>query len=149
MVGDQWRLRPATAADRDFLLDLRLRVMDPHLRAGGIELSADEHAQRVDYRYADTHIIERQGSALGMIKLGQQSDELEVVQLQILPEYQGQGLGAAVMRRIVDDALARQQIITLKVLKHNPALTLYQRLGFEVVDEDALEYHMRYCHHSD
>ena len=46
-------------------------------------------------------------------------DTLNVNQIYILPEYQGRGIGAACMTRIIDDANLEQKPVTLQVLKIN------------------------------
>ncbi|WP_408202989.1 N-acetyltransferase [Paraburkholderia sediminicola] len=38
--------------------------------------------------------------------------------------------------------------VTLKVLKGNPARHLYERLGFEIVAEDEIEFRMRHAPHA-
>ncbi|WP_408506216.1 N-acetyltransferase [Paraburkholderia sediminicola] len=38
--------------------------------------------------------------------------------------------------------------VTLKVLKGNPASHLYERLGFEIVAEDEIEFRMRHAPHA-
>jgi ribosomal protein S18 acetylase RimI-like enzyme len=54
----------------------------------------------------------------------------------INPEYQGRGIGTACIRRIIEDAVAFELPVRLRVLKVNSrAITFYQRLGFRSIGE--------------
>jgi len=63
------------------------------------------------------------------------------MQLQIHPNYQGKGFGSKVMHAVIEQAGSKY--LTLTVLKANPAIKLYQRLGFIITGEDEFEYWMR------
>ena len=41
---------------------------------------------------------------------------------------------------------AKSKIVELTVLKGNPSINLYKRLGFNITGEDEYEYHMQYTH---
>jgi ribosomal protein S18 acetylase RimI-like enzyme len=55
----------------------------------------------------------------------------------------GHGIGTAVMHRIIDEASTAALAVTLGVVKTNPALRLYGRLGFRITHEDERKYYMR------
>ena len=61
-------------------------------------------------------------------------DEIHINNLALRQEYQGQGLGAALLRHVLQVGATRgAERATLEVRRSNaPALRLYQRLGFEV-----------------
>ena len=47
------------------------------------------------------------------------------------------------LARIIAEATSRKQDVTLEVVKENRVLRIDRRLGFEIVGEDAVKYHMR------
>nr|ART40257.1 K396 [uncultured bacterium] len=51
------------------------------------------------------------------------------------PGLCGQGIGTAMLRRLLADAAARHPAIVLTVRASNPAARLYARVGFEIVGE--------------
>lgn len=66
-------------------------------------------------------------------------DGVHVVDLALLPEHRGAGVGEALLTRVVGDG----RRVSLSVVRTNPAQRLYRRLGFEVVDEDDVYLHMQ------
>jgi len=62
-------------------------------------------------------------------------DSLYIVELQVLPELQGRGIGTAVVRKVIEQGANRGVPVTLSVVPANPrAKRLYERLGFEATD---------------
>ena len=134
--------------DLDFLLMLRRKSMTKHLADAKIKLTNAQHLERVKEHYYDSHIILRNRKPIGVIKLGVISlkgtdKSLHIRQLQILPEYQGQGIGSKVLAVVKKRALQLQLPITLNVLLKNPARGLYLRHGFQIEGKNKLEFQMR------
>jgi ribosomal protein S18 acetylase RimI-like enzyme len=65
---------------------------------------------------------------------GYVNDQTPELGLAVLPPYRGQGIGTALLNALVADAPGA---ISLSVSADNPALRLYQRFGFSIVDETA------------
>jgi predicted N-acetyltransferase YhbS len=57
-----------------------------------------------------------------------------------MPEFQGLGIGTALFKQTMAEADSLGIPVVLGVLKTNPALKLYRRLGFEVIQEKDLRY---------
>ena len=53
--------------------------------------------------------------------------------IAILPEYRNKGVGTGLLAHIIEAAKQYYSTISLSVSKGNPALRLYQRMGFEVI----------------
>ena len=131
----------ADESDKSFLMALRLATMVEHLAREGIYLTAQEHNVRLMDNFAAYQLIYHDGTLIGAVKFIQNATEIELMQLQIAPTYQGQGYGSAV----INNLKTRAAKINLTVLKHNPAFYLYQQLGFAVTGDDQFEYHMQWC----
>ena len=74
---------------------------------------------------------------------GHIDDETPSFALSLMPEYRGRGIGTALMNEML--ALLRRNgylHASLAVQKENYALRLYQKAGFEIVDENEQEYIM-------
>ncbi|MBQ4813296.1 hypothetical protein A7985_12680 [Pseudoalteromonas luteoviolacea] len=133
-------LRPAKEEDKPYLLALRKQTMTEHLERQGIFLSNEAHLNRLEDHYKCSHLIIVDGSKVGTLKYLLTQESLEIMQLQIMPQCQGQGIGRAVIQYIVAEYSHLPTYLT--VLKENPAQYLYQRLGFVTTSEDEYEYHM-------
>lgn len=55
----------------------------------------------------------------------------------VRPEWRGQGVGAALMERLIGEAKGEFPGIVLSVRHSNPAVRFYERLGFIAVEEIA------------
>lgn len=64
---------------------------------------------------------------------GYLSDEIPELAIALLPDYRAQGIGTALLKQILSTARRSYPGIGLSVRSDNPALRLYQRLGFEPV----------------
>lgn len=137
-------LTNATSDDRAFLIELRKQTMVPHFEQAGLFLSDEEQAFRVDERYECIRIVRYAGTVAGAIKFDDDGTDIEIMQVQILPEFQGKGLGRGLMEKIFVRARQHGKSVRLTVLKQNPARRLYERLGFIVVGEDNHEFHMKW-----
>ena len=96
-------------------------------------------AQDVSYRmtYPDGRflVVLGDGVPIGRLYLGRLVDEIRIVDIALLPEHRGAGIGS----RLIDDVLAEADAAGIFVRLHvepwNPALRLYERRGFRVVEE--------------
>ncbi|MDG6349147.1 GNAT family N-acetyltransferase [Luteimonas sp. 8-5] len=75
---------------------------------------------------------------VGVLRLLANNDALDIRDLQVLPAWQNQGIGSWAIAWTRADAVRRGfPRVGLRVFVDNPALLLYERLGFETrtVDE--------------
>lgn len=136
--------RPAIADDAPFLMGLRRQTMDAHLEASGADTGEEAHLARLFHRYDAAQILLEAGEPVGLLKVTRDAAEWKVVQIQLVPRLQGQGLGATLLREVIDEAAAAGAALTLGVLKSNPAKGLYERLGFVVEGDADGEWLMRW-----
>lgn len=136
------QFRPACDADQPYLLALRQRTMDPHFHATGLPCAESDHWLRIQLRYDCAQLILLAGQPVGLLKLVKEGAIWDLIQLQLAPEVQGSGLGTRLLREILQQAREAQVAVQLNVFKHNPALRLYQRVGFVIHSEDTHSYEM-------
>src|SRR4051794_22295292 len=117
--------------------------MDAHHRSAGIVQDPAENERRVRERYDSASIVEVDGRPVGLLKVLREPREWRIMQVQLLPDVQRAGIGARLLGALVAEAEAAGVVLTLSVLKANPARRLYERLGFGVVSEHENGYQMR------
>ena len=67
---------------------------------------------------------------------GYVDDRTPELGIAVLPDYRGQGIGRGLLGHLFRDARPNYDTISLSVSKGNPAINLYQKLGFRSVRED-------------
>jgi ribosomal protein S18 acetylase RimI-like enzyme len=142
MKNPEITLRAATPADEQFLFDLRRATMEEHLERAGEPTDDDAHWARLRYRYDDAHIVCSGPERLGLFKFFREPGEWTIVQIQILPGWQGHGIGAQLIGELLRQADHARVAVNLKVPKGSRAIHLYRRLGFQVVDETSTSFQM-------
>jgi ribosomal protein S18 acetylase RimI-like enzyme len=75
-------------------------------------------------------IIVVTGDDAGMLLVRKLEDTVQIARIQLMPAFQGRGIGSTVVRDVLDMARADGKSAALDVLKVNPARRLYERLGF-------------------
>ena len=105
-------------------------------------------AQSLDYaaNYPDAEflIILRDGVPAGRLYLDRRADELRIVDIALLPEHRGAGLGGAILRDLLAEAAAAGKPVRIHVERFNPALRLYERLGFRRTADLGVYYLMEW-----
>lgn len=62
-------------------------------------------------------------------------DDTPELAMAVAPAYMGQGIGTQLLSHLIDAARPHYPALALNVRAENPALRLYQRLGFVIVGE--------------
>lgn len=145
--GGQVTLRPVAAEDEEFLL----AVYDS-TRAD--ELSQVEWAegqrelflrwqfqlQRREYeaRFPDAEysVILVDGRPAGRIWVGGDPEQIRLLDIALLPEFQNRGAGTLLLGRLMDEARRTGRALRHMVfVLNNDAHRFYERLGFVVIEE--------------
>lgn len=151
----RFTLRPVQSADEDFLYRLYeathgqqflLLPLSPEHRDALVRMQF--HAQRTGYaqQYPASRdsIIEVDGEPVGRLWLDAEAgSQAHLVDIAIWPGQQGRGIGAAVLRWILETA-ASGKAVTLHVARMNVrAIEFYRRLGFIETGGDEVYASMR------
>lgn len=134
--------RPAREADLQFLLQLRAATMGPYRQAAGLSESPTDRQEKVLLHFGSAEVLEIDGRPIGLLKVLRQHEQWEMLQLQLSPEVQGNGLGTRLVSDLLAQAAAANVPLSLSVLKMNPACRLYQRLGFKIISESEFGFRL-------
>ncbi|MEG3144167.1 GNAT family N-acetyltransferase [Sphingomonas sp. RT2P30] len=99
---------------------------------------------RADYPDADFQVVERDGAPIGRFYVQRGKREHRLVDIAILPEHHGQGIGAALIDILLASAARAGATATLRVDHRNPAKRLYLRKGFVDIEDLGLDALMRW-----
>lgn len=134
-------LLKATHEDLDFLVQLRETTMRVVVSN---HYPWDDKAQldRVLVNFDSAKIVFIVGVRAGLLKVVDEPPHIHLSQIQLLPEFQGLGIGSHLVKAVIHEGQVKQKAITLHVFKSNPALALYCRLGFKENFEDQHSFRM-------
>ncbi|HEX7678929.1 MAG TPA: GNAT family N-acetyltransferase [Thermoanaerobaculia bacterium] len=148
-------LRPATDADYAFM-----RQLYGATRAEEMEHFPFDEAQRsifldqqfaaqfehysIHYPTCERNIVERDGTPIGRLWIDEWRDQIRIVDIGLTPECRGLGIGSGLLHEVLRRGTAAGKAVTIHVEAYNPALRLYQRLGFEKVDTNGVYFLMRW-----
>ena len=93
------------------------------------------------YLGAEFLIIEEDGRPIGRLYIHRQPHDIRIVDISLMPEYRGRGIGSKLLREILDEGAATKTPVTIHVEDFNPAMRLYERLGFRRIGSHGV-YHL-------
>jgi ribosomal protein S18 acetylase RimI-like enzyme len=142
---DGLQLRPVGAGDGELLLriyagtraqELVVLPWDDAAKAAFLRAQlAAQSAAYAQYPGRSNRLVVLGGEPVGRLDVARGEREIMVLDISLLPEHRGRGIGTALLRDVLDEAAAAGKRVRLHVARSNPALRLYRRLGFrEVAD---------------
>lgn len=140
-------LRPVVPEDRPFLLRVYAGTRDVELEPvpwtgeqKAAFLAQQFAAQTADYerRHGDASfdVILVAGVPAGRLIVTRSETAMHVVDIALLPEHRGHGIGTRLLRELIAEAGSRPLSIHVEIM--NPARALYDRLGFVPVSEHGM-----------
>lgn len=99
------------------------------------QFEAQDAYYREHYAGAEFLILEWDGQAVGRLYVDRWPGEIRLMDVALLPEARGQGVGTRLLRELQDEARAAGKPLRIHVERFNPALRLYERLGFRVLED--------------
>lgn len=97
---------------------------------------AAQHAwYQEHYLGASFDVVLVDGVPAGRLYLHRRPAEIRLVDITLLPEARGAGLGTSILRDLLAEGQAAGKPVTIHVEIYNPAMRLYERLGFRPVED--------------
>lgn len=87
------------------------------------------------YGDAQFDLILIDGVPAGRLYVHRRATEIRLVDISLMPELRGRGIGSALLRELMAEAEAAGKPLTIHVEKYNPAMRLYLRLGFRPIED--------------
>ena len=140
------RVRPVTLEDDSFLAGLYASTRADELAVTGWseedkvlfcrrQFDAQTAHYRENYPGALLQIIESDGVSIGRLYVAHWEREIRIMDIALLPEHRGARVGTQLMRALQNEAHSAGKTLTIHVERFNPALRLYERLGFKMVED--------------
>jgi len=147
--------RPIHEDDREFLARLYASTREEELSVApwpekqkAVFLRQQFEAQNTFYMEqfaeAEFSIVLLDGEPAGRVYIDRREDEIRLIDIALLPEHRGQGIGGRLMADLLDEGREAGLPVRIHVERFNPALRLYQRLGFQHVEDQGPYYLMEW-----
>ncbi len=142
--------RPMTDEDLPFVAALYATTRAEELAATGWpapvqaafldqQHRAQHHSYRATWPHGEWLLIEQAGAPIGRLYLAEEMGKLLIVDISLLPAARGTGLGTAILKDLLR---GETRPVELHVERHNRARRLYERFGFEQVEEGPIYFKM-------
>lgn len=142
-----YRIRFAAPGDHDLIYTLKAASVRPYVEK---IWGWDEDDQRNDFDRDFSHmkqfnVIEVDGTFARFVQYYFAYPYFEVVEIHLLPAFQGKGIGSDILRFLQKVCIAQDRNIRIGCFKENHrAKALYQRLGFMQTEETDTHYILEY-----
>jgi ribosomal protein S18 acetylase RimI-like enzyme len=141
-------VRPEEAQDEAFLCEVFASKREAELAGLGWDesqrkafLKMQFQAMRQGYRAmfprAEFLIVLNEQTRIGRWVIDRGEEAWRVVDLALLPEWRGRGIGTGLLRGLLEQAQEEKVCVRLQVLTGSPAVRLYERLGFGRCSEES------------
>lgn len=151
---DSISLRPANDGDQSFLFELYRDTRAEEMVAWGwdaaqqqVFLSLQFRARNTSYSaYPNTEhsIILTDNRPIGRLLISSMESEIRLVDIALLSEARGFGIGAKLIAKLFQQAGDEGKSLRLHVEQFSRALRLYQRLGFQILEDTGTQYFMEW-----
>ena len=101
-------------------------------------------AQEADYKTSFPHLEKKlilyKNKQAGRLYLSETSSHLRLVDISLLPQFRGKGIGTTILSQLIKRAEKSKRILCLHVRKENRAMSLYIKSGFIIINSTG-DYH--------
>ncbi len=131
-------LRSQLPLERTGLTDEQVVALLDH------QLAAQTEHYAVHYPHAETSIVEDDDGPVARLIVIEFDDEVRLGDLMVVHAHRKRGICSYIMDRHVEMGLATGRPTRLHVEKPNPAIALYRRKRFEVIEDLGSHWLMEY-----
>lgn len=137
-----YSLKPTTSKDIPKLIEYKLNNIFTYTK------NLEEAERQKIIAYVDSHVplslpnyrlIVKKHRLIGCLQVEPHKDGVLIGEIYLEEEYRNQNIGTQIIKKLIQD----NSIIYLFVYKDNQkAFSLYERLGFKIIDETETRYYM-------
>ena len=148
-MSERVSLRPVTSEDEGFLRLVyaegrREELAQVAWPEGALEAFVGQQFAAQSLHYAGNYpgaefqVVLLDGEPVGRLYVHRGGSDIRIMEISLLPGARGRGIGTGLLQGILDEGQATGRVVSIHVEKFNPALRLYERLGFQIAgDRDA------------
>jgi len=102
-----------------------------------MQFAAQQRSYRMHFPDADVRVVLLNNRPIGRLYVNrqEQEDAIRVVDIALLPEYRGAGIGSALVRDLLAEAAAAAKPVRCHVKRHGRERRFWERLGFVMIGD--------------
>ncbi len=148
-------LKPVDESARGFLFSVYASTRAEELAVTGwtdqqkhdflqMQFFAQDKHYRENYPGAEFEIIQVSSEPAGRLYVHDRPEEIRIIDISLLPQFRNHGIGTQLLQEILGQARKSGKTVSIHVEMFNPALRLYERLGFQKTGENGPYQLMRW-----
>jgi GNAT superfamily N-acetyltransferase len=103
-----------------------------------MQFAAQDRYYHANFPAASYHLVVSGDEVLGRLYVDRGETAWLVIDLALLPEHRGRGLGTRLLCDVLAEAGAAAKPVRIHVEQFNPARRLYDRLGFRLIADEGV-----------
>lgn len=107
-----------------------------------LQVLAQTRYWNTTYPRADRTIVLRDGAPVGRMIVDRTGSAILLVDIALSPEHRRRGIGTALVTPLLAEGARARREVRLQVARGNPAIRLYERLGFVRTSADEVRIAM-------
>ncbi|HLN61494.1 MAG TPA: GNAT family N-acetyltransferase [Symbiobacteriaceae bacterium] len=147
---------PVAVQDESFLFQVYAETRRDEVAAWGwapaqqeaflrMQFQLQQRSYAMQFPGAGHQVILHEGVPAGQVMVLRLPDSIRLIDMAVLPDFQGKGLGTAVLQGLQAEARQAGKPLQLSVRKENMgARRLYERLGFITTAQSETQYAMEW-----
>lgn len=148
--------RPIADEDQEFLYGLYASTREEELAGVGwspeeketflrMQFGAQHRFYQEQFQAARFDLILLDGEPVGRLYVDRREDEIRLIDIALRPEHRNAGIGGSLMRDLLEEGQEVGKPVRIHVERFNPALRLYQRLGFQRIEDQGPYFLMEWA----
>lgn len=137
-------MKQAHHCDIEFLQNLRTITMNKYLEKLGLPIDENTNLKQIKHHFEAANILYIYDKPIGLFKYYQDEKTIHILQMQILPQYQGKNIEEGLLKELQQESKFSSKNIDTCILKSDPSRDLYERLGFSVRSQNDNEFILQY-----
>jgi len=142
IMVNAYTLRKALSEDYDLIYSIKKNSLGEYItQTWGWDEELQRKMHENEMKTENIFLIQFNDEIIGTVGINNNNNEIIISRMYIVDKFQSKGFGSRIIEEIIEENPAKK--IKLGVLKVNTrAKKLYERLGFEVYDDENEHYRM-------